>query len=383
MAISLVATGAWARVVTDLGTVTIPGTPAAGDRMFLFGSWKDWAITVSVSGWTEITSFADGTVNAGNGTGSVKVACWYRDWQVGDLVATLDYSSAPTEGHWVIQNWTKGASEHWSTPTFVTAAVAANDPWSATSSSTITILDGSVVFSLVGLRDDSTTIARGADDIDDDGTPTVTWNGNVVESPATHFNSTTGLDMSGDLVHRLVTTGASGVNLTTAGNPAAAETGACLWVHEGLAPDVTGSGGITVAAPASASAAIEEMIGSGGVDLDAPALAASGSVETGATGTGAITFAAPTLEASGLETMTGSATLTFAAPAIAATAAETFLATGSVTFLAPTFDGTGTGGDAPPEQIAFGHAHAAHAQAAAMAALELQDEEDQFLLGGI
>jgi hypothetical protein len=238
MAISLKTAGTWARLVVD-GTVTIPGSPAAGDRMFLFASWKTYTITVTdPAGWTPIgVEFADGVVDATNGAGSVKVMAWYRDWVTGDAAPTIDWSSDPTEGHVVIQLWTKAAGDMWAAPQTATAAIAAADPFTATASTALDIQDGSVVMCLVGLRDDSTTIARTASTaIEDDGTPDVTWNGDAVESPATHFNSTTGLDMSGDLNHRFVTTGALGVNLTTTGDPAAAETGAAKWVVQALAP---------------------------------------------------------------------------------------------------------------------------------------------------
>ena len=236
MAISLKTAGTWARMVTDGGSVAIPGTPAAGDRMFLFGSWKDFSVTVATpSGWTLIDDFSDGSVSATNGGGSVHNAVYYRDWQSGDANPVIDYSAAPTEGHWVIMLWTKAGGDVWSTPTAVHAAIAATDPFSATSSATITIPDNSVVMCLVGLRDDSTTLARSTTSIGDDGSPAITWNGNYVESPATHFNSTTGLDMSGDLGHRFVTTGASGVNLTIEGDPVAAESGTATWIVQGLA----------------------------------------------------------------------------------------------------------------------------------------------------
>src|SRR3990167_800788 len=130
--------------------------------------------------------------------------------------------------------WQKAGGDTWGTPSVVTAAITAVDPFSATSSATVTIPDASVVMCLVGLRDDSTTLARSTTSIGDDGSPTVTWNGNYVESPAAHFTSTTGLDMAGDLGHRFVTTGAAGVNLTIEGNPVAAETGSAKWIVQGL-----------------------------------------------------------------------------------------------------------------------------------------------------
>lgn len=241
MAISLKATGAWARMVTDNGTVALAGgSPASGDRMFLWGAWKDFSITVAdPAGWTSIAAFADGTVSAGNGTGSVKVAAWYRDWVSGDTDPAINYSAEPTEGHWVIQLWTKASNETWDAPTSLSVGFNATDPWSATAAS-IDIKDGAVVFELVALRDDSATMARDANtSLVDTGPNTVTWNGNIVESPAAHFSSTTGLDMSGDLIHRFVTTGNTVVALGTTGDPVAAETGACLWVHQGVTAAAT------------------------------------------------------------------------------------------------------------------------------------------------
>lgn len=387
MAISLKTAGSWARMVTDNGTVTIPGSPAAGDRMFLFGTWKTFSVTATPpNGWNIIDDFSDGSVAAGNGSGSVHNAVWYRDWQAGDAAPAIDYSAAPTEGHWVIMLWQKGGADVWGVPTAVHAAISAADPWSATSSATITVPDGGVVMSLVGLSDDSTTIARSTTTaIGDDGSPTVTWNGNYVESPATHFTSTTGLDMAGDLGHRLVTTGAAGVNLTSTGDPAAAETGTVTWVVQGLAQAVTGTGGIAISAPGNTSSGAETMTGDAAADIDAPTVSATGTetmtatggvalaapgvsasgaetmTATGAvafaapgvagtgesvggdvTGTGAIAFGAPGVGVSAAETMTGSAVLTFAASAVAAAAAETFLGTGAVAIDAPTVAGSGT-----------------------------------------
>jgi hypothetical protein len=227
-------------MVTDGGTVAIPGSPSAGNRMLLYGTWKDFAITVAnPSGWTPIgTVFADGAVNAGNGLGSVDVMAWYRDWQSGDAAPAIDYSAAPTEGLWVIQLWQKDAGDVWDTPLTATGAIAAADPFTVNASSTLTILDGSIVECLIGLRDDSSTLARATDAIDDTG-GLVTWNGNYVESPATHISSSTGNDMAADLGHRLVTTGAAGVTLHADGDPAAAETGGAKFIVIRAAPAAT------------------------------------------------------------------------------------------------------------------------------------------------
>ncbi len=232
MAISLKTAGTWAEYTND-GAVVIPGTPAAGDRMFLFATWKDFSITASVSGWTAIgAEFTDGAVASGNGTGSMKVQAWYRDWQSGDSNPTIDFSGAML-GEAVIMLWQKGATESWNDPSAVTAAwpvTAATQTISA--SSTITVPHNSVVMALLGIRDDSATLTRPTTGID--VASGITWNGNYVESPATHASTTTGNDMSADLGHRFVTTGAAAQTLRVTATIAAVETGAIKWVIQGL-----------------------------------------------------------------------------------------------------------------------------------------------------
>lgn len=109
--------------------------------------------------------------------------------------------------------------------------------WTTTSqtvaaSATVAVPSDGVVMGLIGICDDSATMTRPTNGIDDSG-GLITWNGNYVESPVTHFNSTTGLDMSGDLGHRLVTTGAT-ATLRMTGTISAAETGAGKWVVQGV-----------------------------------------------------------------------------------------------------------------------------------------------------
>ena len=255
MAISVRATGTWARMVTDNGTVTIPGTPQAGDRMFLIGTWKDYAITVAnPTGWTSLGKYADGTTGAGNGSGSVAIQVWYRDWQSGDGNPAIDYSTAPTEGGWVIQVLAKGSTDTWDTPTVVNAAISAATSWTATASSTLTVKSGAIVLGVAGFRDDSATMTRGATTGLDHSAGTMTWNGNYVESPATHWSSTTGLDMSADAGYRLVTTGGTGITLRMQGTLSASESGAAYWVHQGVSvPNVNAALGDLAGGTASAS----------------------------------------------------------------------------------------------------------------------------------
>lgn len=234
MTISVRASTGWS-IVTDDAVVTLP-THDAGDRIYIFATWKAFGTTAQISGWTEVTEFADGSVAPGAGTGSMKVGAWYLDADsAAEANPTLDWSVAPVPGAVCAITLQKAADESWDAPLFATAAIAAAINWTATASASINVKDGAIVLELAGFRDDSATMTRsGTTALEDDGTPNVTWNGNVVEDPATHASSTSSNDISADLIHRFVTTGANGVNLTATGTLSASETGACLWVHQGV-----------------------------------------------------------------------------------------------------------------------------------------------------
>ena len=88
---------------------------------------------------------------------------------------------------------------------------------------------GGAVFGIAAIRDDSSTFTRSSTAIADSGAA-ITWNGNYVESPATHASTTTGNDMAADAGYRLVTTGASGVTLQQSGTLSASETGQAAWI---------------------------------------------------------------------------------------------------------------------------------------------------------
>jgi hypothetical protein len=239
MSVSFRAVGTWAELTAD-GTVAIPATPQAGDRMYLYARWKDFSVTATVTNWTELVEFADGSSTSGNGTGSVKVACWYRDWQPGDSDPTIDFSANPNNASAVIIVVAKDADDVWLTPVAVTAAMTnwTTSSQSVAASSTTTVLGGGVVMGLIGIRDDTATMTRPTNGIDDSG-GLVTWNGNYVEAPATHHSTTTGDDGAADLGYRLVSAGALGVTLRMTGTISAAETGTALWVVQGVEVNLT------------------------------------------------------------------------------------------------------------------------------------------------
>ena len=243
MAISLKAAGTWYDLVGGSGPVTIPGSPAAGDRMFLFACWKDYASTATTpSGWTLIgTAYSDGSVSSGNGSGSMTVSVWYRDWQSGDSSPSVVLSDAADGGAAVVMLWQKASGEVWDTPLSVNAAWTLNTAattQTVNAASTLAVVNNSVVMALLALRDDG-TVTRTSSSIGGSG---ITWNGNYVESPAAHHSSGSAADAAADLGHRFVTTGAT-ATLTCEATVAGAETGAITFIVQSVDGGGGGGGG--------------------------------------------------------------------------------------------------------------------------------------------
>ena len=237
MAASLRAAGTWSERTTNT-TVAIPAGSAAGDRMYLLASWKDFAITASVSGWTELVEGADGTTGSGNGTGSMKVGVWYKDHSGSESNPTLTFST--TTGllaQAVIVTFQKGATEQWDTPIYASAAIT---NWTTTAQTvsaggTSFPAAAGVVIGVAGIRDDSATFTRPTTGISSSA-GTITWSGNYVESPATHASTTTGNDMSCDAGHRFFTGASGSITLTQTATLSAAETGMAMWVIQTVTP---------------------------------------------------------------------------------------------------------------------------------------------------
>ena len=245
MAISLKAAGTYFNLVLGNGPVVIPGSPAAGDRMFLLAFWKDYASTATTpSGWTLLgTGYADGSVGAGNGSGSVTVSVWYRDWQSGDTNPNVVLNNSADGGAAVVMLWQKGSTETWATPLTENAAWTANTAAASqtvSAAGTLAVPNNSVVMAFAGFRDDIATVTQPTSGID--VSSGITWNGNYVESPATHFSSSSALDSAGDLGHRFVTTGGT-VTLRFTATLGTSETGAIKFVVQGV---TSAAGGVDV-----------------------------------------------------------------------------------------------------------------------------------------
>lgn len=231
------ASSAWENGATGLTAdevVTIPASSASGDMMLLLAAWKDFGITAQVAGWTELIEIADGSVGTGNGAGSMKVGCWYKEHTGSESNPTLDFSTTTGlvgEACMITFQRSLGA---WSTPVFVSAAWPSSSSQTVNASSTVDVPSGGAIVCVLGVRDDG-TFTSGVDAIEDSGSPNIAWNG-ATQKPTTDASTTTGNDMSSSLMYRLVTTGASAATLTHTNSLAAVETGMAIWVVLG---DVT------------------------------------------------------------------------------------------------------------------------------------------------
>jgi len=229
MAISARAEGTWA-IITDDVNVAIPAGAQAGDLMVVLAAWKSYLTTCSMitAGYTEITEFADGTIDSGNGTGSMKVGAWYRIHDGSESNPPL-VTANPIIGAVVMIVFQKGADDVWGTPAFATAAIASATNWTATASSDPGITAGDLLIELVGFRDNSTTMTRSATTaLDATG---ITWTTNYVEYPATHADTTTGDDMSADAGYRIASSGTASSAPTGTGTLSASETGSALFIR--------------------------------------------------------------------------------------------------------------------------------------------------------
>ena len=244
--VSLKAAEDWHYGTLNNRPVTLVGTPDIGDRYFLFVAWKDYTTQIDqlynsglFRNFVSLGEYADGTVSSGVGVGSVKVCCYYCDWQAGDEDLNMHFTASPAIAIWNLQLWTKAASDTWDTPLAFTA------PWPDQNTGTISatasasagqIKDGSAVMNMIALRDDCATFTMPTNGID--VASGITWNGNRVQAPTDHIATGGGQDMSGNTGYRLVTTGNSGaVTLrATVSSLTTTESGSSLWVVQSVTP---------------------------------------------------------------------------------------------------------------------------------------------------
>lgn len=220
-------------------------THAAGDRLYLFATWKDFGIGVTVSGWTEDFEQADGTTVTGNGTGSMKVGVWHKDaTSSSETNPLIDFSTTTgLLGTSVLYVLRKPAGESWKAPVIVKKAMTTWTTSSQTEAAdaTATVPNNAIVIGIAGIRDDSATFTRPTTGID--ASSGITWSADYVELPITHQSTTTGNDLAADAGYRIVGTsgGGSGITLRQTATLSAAETGMLAWIIQGTETLVSGA----------------------------------------------------------------------------------------------------------------------------------------------
>jgi hypothetical protein len=228
VAIAHDSTTAWS-IITGDSTVTIPAGAGTGDMMLILAAWKDFSVSATVSGWTELfDSAAGGSTSNGNGTGTMRVGCWYKEHDGSEANPTLDLLSGVI-GAVCMVVFSKDASETWDTPTQTTGLnESAASSLTITGAANLSLAAGDMLVGVMGVRDDSASFSHGTTGLNASG---ITWAANVTQQPATHASTTTGNDMSASAAYRLASSGTSSAAPTITGLLSASETGTAGFIR--------------------------------------------------------------------------------------------------------------------------------------------------------
>jgi hypothetical protein len=214
------AAGTWAAVNATTQTVTIPGSPAAGDMMLCLVAVKPYTASPTMNNsWTAVgTKFANGTTANGNGSGSVTVMAFYKEHTGSETNPTVTWGTTSAPGAAVIVIFQK-SSGAWATPVGDGGGdTSAGTGHSATIQSHVSVTAGDMVVAHTGICDDTTmtvpTFTQAS----------VTYD-TVAEYPTGALSSTTSNDISADACYRLATAGTSSAAAVVTGTLSSSETG--------------------------------------------------------------------------------------------------------------------------------------------------------------
>ena len=218
MAISFVGANAWVSGTGNI-TPTIHASAATGDMMLCRIGTKPYNGTNTMpAGWVSLGTFADGTVGAGNGVGSMKVEVFWKEHDGSEANPLVTNATNNVSGAGITV-YRKGAGESWVTPvgdggpdTTVDASK------SMTVQSHVSVVSGDWVDFFLAVRDNTTMTVP---DITQAG---VTFAA-VVEAPAAALTTTSGGDMAADGGYREATSGTSSAAAVITGTLSTNETG--------------------------------------------------------------------------------------------------------------------------------------------------------------
>lgn len=241
MAIAFIGTGSGGWAIDNAATTVDPTVNTlvnVDHRVFCIATWKDFSITATCAdlttsaAWTEIDESADGSVGTGNGTGSMKVAIYYFDWNgvdTGGPRVTFSTGTSLLAAACTL-TFSKGATEAWATPTFTTGSQASSSTISVTGAANLNYAAGDLLIAALGIRDDGSFTNFSA------SATGITWASAFNVSPGTDASTTLGNDMSASAGYRIASSGTSSAAPTMSGTLAAAETGRGTFIRQALAP---------------------------------------------------------------------------------------------------------------------------------------------------
>lgn len=211
--------------------------------MLLLCGGKPFNSSVSVSGWTQLQTFTDGTTAAGVDTGSMFVTAWYKEHSGSESDPTV------TEGGtaWNVVGagivvFQKGGGESWNTPTDTGGGDAtAGTDFSVTGAADPEVTAGDFVVSFAAFRSDAATPCSSHLVQTSTG---ITYSN--THDPGTDPETTTGGDMGMCVNRASADSGTSSAAPVISATLAASHTGSAQFIRlRVFTPTATGSGWTT------------------------------------------------------------------------------------------------------------------------------------------
>ena len=217
MAVSFRAVGAYVNGTGNL-TPVIPAGTVAGDLMLCVHGMKPFSATTTMNNsWVSIGFATDGTVAAGNDTGSMKAQIFYKVHTGTESNPTIANTATNVNGAVIISF--QNATGFWDFVGSGGGDGTTGTGYSITTAASLAVQSGDFLIGNIALRSDASTI----------GAITITGTGLTIgsftKSPATDLLTTAGGDMRMSVGYSQVTAGTATTTLTLASTLGGSQTG--------------------------------------------------------------------------------------------------------------------------------------------------------------